>query len=47
MMNVNVKHVVEIAGGLFIGALASDAVTEVVKITKVMMAKHKEKKGSK
>lgn len=45
MMNVNVKHIVEIAGGLVIGSLASDAVTEVVKITKVMIKKHKENKG--
>lgn len=33
-MKVNMKHVVEIAGGLFIGALASDAVNGVGKLAK-------------
>ena len=42
-MNVNVKHMIEIAGGIVIGVLASDAVNEVVKITKTMIVGHKEK----
>jgi len=43
-MKVNFKHIVEIAGGLIIGALVSDAVDEVVKYSKNMIANHKEKK---
>lgn len=34
MMKVNMKHVVEIAGGLLIGGLASDVVNGVVNLTK-------------
>lgn len=34
MMRINLKHVVEIAGGLVIGALASDAVDGIIKIIK-------------
>lgn len=38
-MRVNMKHVVEIAGGLVIGALASDAVNGVGKLAKKGVAK--------
>lgn len=34
MMKVNVKHVVEVAGGLVIGTLAADALNGVVKFAK-------------
>lgn len=44
MMKVNVKHVVEIAGGLVIGSLASDAVNGVVNFTKNKVKKVKLKK---
>ena len=33
MMNVMVKHIVEIAGGLVVGSLASDALNKVIKVT--------------
>ena len=33
-MNVIVKHIIEIAGGLVVGGLASDAVNKVVDIAK-------------
>ena len=33
-MNAVIKHVIEIAGGLVIGGLASDAVNGVIKIAK-------------
>ena len=42
-MKVNMKHVVEIAGGLFIGALASDAVNGVGKLAKKGVVKLKAK----
>jgi hypothetical protein len=32
MMNVVVKHVIEIAAGLVVGSLASDALNKVVKV---------------
>ena len=38
-MRVNMKHVVEIAGGLVIGALASDAVNGVGKLAKKAVVK--------
>ena len=46
MMKVNVKHVVEIAGGLLLGSLAADAVNGVGKLAKAVVVKVKEK-GSK
>lgn len=42
-MRVNMKHVVEIAGGLVIGALASDAVNGVGKMVKKSVVKIKAK----
>lgn len=42
-MNVIVKHMVEIAGGLVIGSLASDAVNGVGKFVKKVVVKVKEK----
>lgn len=46
MMKVNMKHVVEIAGGLVIGALASDAVNGVIKLAKGVVVKVAKKKGA-
>lgn len=34
MMNVVVKHIIEIAGGLVLGGLTSDAVNKVVEVAK-------------
>lgn len=42
-MRVNVKHVVEIAGGLLLGSLACDAVSGVGKLAKKVVVKVKEK----
>lgn len=42
-MRVNMKHVVEIAGGLLLGALASDAVNGVGKLAKKVVVKAKGK----
>ena len=42
-MKVNMKHVVEIAGGLVIGALASDAVNGIGKLAKKAVIKVKGK----
>lgn len=42
-MRVNMKHVVEIAGGLVIGALASDAVKGIGNLAKKVVVKAKEK----
>lgn len=43
MMNVNMKHVVEIAGGLLLGSLAHEAVNGVGKLAKKVVVKVKEK----
>lgn len=45
MMKVNVKHVVEIAGGLVIGNLLGKAVNGVVNIAKKQVKKAKEKEA--
>lgn len=42
-MKVDMKHVVEIAGGLAIGMLASDAVNGVAKLAKKAVVKVREK----
>lgn len=42
-MNVMVKHMVEIAGGLVIGSLASDALNKVGKVAKEAVKKAKKK----
>lgn len=42
-MRVNMKHVIEIAGGLVIGSLASEAVNGVGKLVKKSVTKIKEK----
>lgn len=39
MMKVNVKHIVEIAGGLIIGGLLSDAVNAVIDVAKKQVKK--------
>lgn len=41
-MNVNVKRVVEIAGGIVIGVLASEAVNAVGNVAKKVVVKVKE-----
>ena len=46
-MKVNMKHVIEIAGGLVIGALASDMVDGVGKLAKKAVVKAKEKMNEK
>ena len=46
-MRVNAKHVVEIAGGLVLGALASDAVNGVGKLAKKVVVNIKNKKKAK
>lgn len=42
-MNANVKHMIEIAGGIIIGVLASDAVDKVIDATKTAIVNHKNK----
>ena len=41
MMNVILKHIVEIAGGLVLGGLTSDAVNKVVDVAKKKVANSK------
>lgn len=43
-MNVIVKHIVEIAGGLVLGGLLSDAVDKAVEVTKKVVKDRKEVK---
>ena len=43
MMRVNMKHVVEIAGGLVLGALANEAVNGIGKLAKKVVEKVKKK----
>lgn len=45
MMNVMMKHVIEIAGGLVVGGLVSDALNGVVNVTKKAI-KNSKKKGA-
>ena len=42
-MKVNVKHVVEIAGGLALGSLAAEAVNGIGKLAKNVVVKLKDK----
>ena len=42
-MNAIIKHIIEIAGGLVIGSLASDAVNKAVKISKKAVKNYKKK----
>lgn len=42
-MNVMVKHIVEIAGGLVLGALASDGLNKAVEVSKKVVKKAKKK----
>lgn len=42
-MNVIVKHIIEIAGGLVVGGLMSDGVNKVIEVSKKAVKKHKEK----
>lgn len=45
MMKVNMKHVVEIAGGLVIGKVAADVFNGVVNLTKKQIVKLQAKKS--
>lgn len=42
-MNVIVKHIVEIAGGLVLGGLMSDGVDKVIEVSKKAVKKAKKK----
>ena len=42
-MNVLVRHIIEIAGGILIGSLASDAVNKAVEVSKKAVENHKKK----
>lgn len=44
MMNVIVKHIIEIAGGLVVGSLMSDGVNKAVEVSKKVIKDHKAKK---
>lgn len=47
MMNVVLRHVIEIAGGLVLGGLMSDGVNKTVEVSKKVVKKVvKVKKGS-
>ena len=43
MMNVVVKHIVEIAGGLVLGGLMSDGVNKAIEVSKKVVKKVKKK----
>ena len=43
-MNVMVKHIIEIAGGLLVGGLMSDAVDKAVDVSKKVVNNYKTKK---
>lgn len=45
-MRVNVKHIIEIAGGLFIGSLMSDAVDKVIEVSKEAVKNIKDKRAA-
>ena len=42
-MNVMVKHIIEIAGGLVLGGLMSDGVDKVIKVSKKVVENAKKK----
>lgn len=42
-MNAMVKHIIEIAGGLVVGGLASDAVNKAVEVSKKAIKNAKKK----
>lgn len=43
-MNVLVRHIIEIAGGLVVGSLASDAVNKAIEVSKKAVENHKKEK---
>ena len=45
MMKVNVKTIVEIAGGLVVGSLVGDAVNRIAHIVKKQVKKSQEKEA--
>lgn len=47
MMNVMVKHIIEIAGGLVVGGLMSDAVNKATNVSKKVVKNLKDKKMKK
>ena len=44
-MNAMVKHIIEIAGGLVVGSLASDVVNKAVEVSKKAIKNVKEKRA--
>lgn len=42
-MNVMVKHIIEIAGGLVLGSLMSDGVDKVIEVSKKVVENAKKK----
>lgn len=42
-MNVLVRHIIEIAGGILVGGLASDAVNKAIEVSKKAVENHKKK----
>lgn len=44
-MNAMVKHIIEIAGGLVVGGLASDAVNKAVEVSKKAVKNIKKKRA--
>ena len=42
-MNVMLKHIIEIAGGLVVGGLMSDAVDKAIEVSKKVIEDHKKK----
>lgn len=45
-MNVIVKHIIEIAGGLVVGGLMSDAVDKAVEVSKKAVKNYKKVKAA-
>lgn len=45
-MNVIVKHIIEIAGGLVVGGLMSDAVNKAVDVSKKAVKNHNKAKAA-
>lgn len=42
-MNVLVRHIIEIAGGILVGGLASDAVNKAIEVSKKAVENRKKK----
>lgn len=46
MMNVVIKRIVEIAGGIVIGSLMSEGVDKAIEVTKKAVDSHRKSKGA-